>query len=109
MYVIQSTCPPVNENLMELLVFIDALKRASADKITAIVPYYGYSRQDKKSTPRTPISAKLVANLISKAGADRLLSVDLHAPQIQGFFDIPVDNLLSGRVFASKWGDTNLK
>ena len=102
-YVIQSTCPPVNENLMELLIFIDALKRASADKITAIVPYYGYSRQDKKSTPRTPISAKLVANLISKAGADRLLSVDLHAPQIQGFFDIPVDNLLSGRAFAKQW------
>ena len=102
-YVIQSTCPPVNENLMELLIFIDALKRASADKITAIVPYYGYSRQDKKSHPRTPISAKLVADLISRAGADRLLSVDLHAPQIQGFFDIPVDNLLSGRLFASKW------
>ena len=90
---------------MELLIFIDALKRASSEKITAIVPYYGYSRQDKKSNPRTPISAKLVADLIVKAGADRMLSVDLHAPQLQGFFDIPVDNLLSGLTFANQWKD----
>ena len=108
-FVIQSTSPPVNENIMELLIFIDALKRASADKITAVVPYYGYSRQDKKSKPRTPITAKLMADLISKAGAHRLLSIDLHAPQIQGFFDIPVDNLLSGVTFAKEWKKHNVK
>lgn len=94
-FVVQPTCPPVNENIMELLVMIDALRRASARRITAVVPYYGYARQDRKAQPRDPITAKLVANLITSAGARRLLSIDLHAPQIQGFFDIPVDNLYS--------------
>ncbi|WP_018248278.1 ribose-phosphate diphosphokinase [Orenia marismortui] len=92
-FVIQPTCPPVNDNLMELLVMIDALKRASAKEITAVVPYYGYARQDRKAKPRDPITAKLVANLLTEAGADRMLAIDLHARQIQGFFDIPVDNL----------------
>lgn len=94
-FVIQSSCPPVNDNLMELLIIIDALKRASAARITAVVPYYGYARQDRKVQPRVPISAKLVADLITTAGADRLLTMDLHAGQIQGFFNIPVDNLFS--------------
>jgi ribose-phosphate pyrophosphokinase len=94
-FVIQSTCPPVNDNLMELLVIIDALKRSSATRITAVVPYYGYARQDRKVQPRVPISAKLIADLITTAGADRLLTMDLHAGQIQGFFNIPVDNLFS--------------
>lgn len=94
-FVIQSTCPPTNDNLMELLIIIDALKRSSAARITAIVPYYGYARQDRKVQPRVPISAKLVADLITVAGADRLLTMDLHAGQIQGFFNIPVDNLFS--------------
>ena len=97
-FVIQSTCSPVNENLMELLLLIDALKRASARRITAVVPYYGYARQDRKVAPRVPISAKLVANLITTAGADRLLFIDLHAGQIQGFFDIPVDHLFAAPV-----------
>ena len=97
-FVIQSTCPPVNDNLMELLVILDALRRASASKITAVVPYYGYARQDRKSAPRTPISAKLVANLLTIAGADRVVTMDLHAGQIQGFFDIPVDNLYAAPV-----------
>jgi len=92
-FVVQSTCPPVNDNLMELLVMIDALKRASAGRISAVVPYYGYARQDRKVAPRHPISAKLVANMITVAGASRVLTMDLHAGQIQGFFDIPVDNL----------------
>lgn len=92
-YVIQSTSYPANDNLMELLVLIDALRRASAGRITAVIPYFGYARQDRKSAPRTPISAKLVANLITNAGADRVLTMDLHAAQIQGFFDIPTDNL----------------
>ncbi len=92
-FVIQSTSSPANDNMMELLVCLDALKRASARRITAVLPYYGYARQDRKSTPRTPISAKLVANLIVAAGAHRVLTLDLHAGQIQGFFDIPVDNL----------------
>lgn len=92
-FVIQSTCPPVNDNLMELLIMIDALKRSSASRITAVVPYYGYSRQDRKVQPRVPISAKLVADVLTIAGANRLLTMDLHAGQIQGFFDIPVDNL----------------
>ncbi|MCX7817429.1 MAG: ribose-phosphate pyrophosphokinase [Syntrophales bacterium] len=92
-FIIQSTCPPVNVNLMELLIMIDALKRASAYRITAVIPYYGYARQDRKVAPRAPISAKLVADLITTAGANRILSVDLHAGQIQGFFNIPVDNL----------------
>jgi len=97
-FVIQSTCSPVNRNLMELLLLIDALKRASARRITAVIPYYGYARQDRKVAPRQPISAKLVANLITVAGADRILSVDLHAGQIQGFFDIPVDHLYAAPV-----------
>ena len=92
-FVIQSTSYPANDNLMELLVTLDALKRASARRVTAVIPYYGYARQDRKSAPRTPISAKLVANLITAAGADRVLTLDLHAGQIQGFFDIPTDNL----------------
>ncbi len=99
-FIIQPTCPPVNENLMELLIMIDALKRASAARVTAVVPYYGYARQDRKVRPREPISAKLVANLLTVAGADRILSIDLHAGQIQGFFDIPVDNLPAGPLLA---------
>ncbi|MES0445194.1 MAG: ribose-phosphate pyrophosphokinase [Desulfobacterales bacterium] len=97
-FVIQSTCPPVNENLVELLLMIDAFKRSSADHITAVIPYYGYSRQDKKVAPRVPISAKLVADLLTVAGADRVITMDLHAGQIQGFFDIPVDNLFAAPV-----------
>ena len=99
MFVVQSTSYPANDNLMELLVALDALRRASARRITAVIPYYGYARQDRKSGPRTPISAKLVANLITKAGADRILTMDLHAGQIQGFFDIPTDNLFAAPVF----------
>ena len=97
---IQSTSFPANDHLMELLVTIDALKRSSARRITAVLPYFGYARQDRKTAPRTPISAKLVANLITTAGANRVLTLDLHAGQIQGFFDIPVDNLFSAPVFA---------
>ncbi|MBT5667527.1 MAG: ribose-phosphate pyrophosphokinase [Rhodospirillaceae bacterium] len=99
-FVVQSTSYPANDNLMELLVSIDALRRGSARRITAVIPYYGYARQDRKTGPRTPISAKLVANLITKAGADRVLTMDLHAGQIQGFFDIPTDNLFGEPVFA---------
>jgi len=99
-FVIQPTCPPVNENLMELLIIIDALRRASARKVIAVVPYYGYARQDRKETGRVPISARLVANLIETAGADRVLTMDLHAGQIQGFFNVPVDNLRSDPIFA---------
>ena len=98
-FVIQSTCTPVNDNLMDLLIMIDALRRASAGRITAVIPYFGYARQDRKTKPRDPISAKLVANLITHAGADRVLTMDLHANQIQGFFDIPVDNLLGSPLF----------
>ena len=97
-YVIQSTSKPANDNLVELLICIDALKRASAKQITAVIPYFGYARQDRKPGPRTPISAKLVANLITKSGADRVLTIDLHAGQIQGFFDIPVDNLYAAPI-----------
>jgi ribose-phosphate pyrophosphokinase len=100
-FVIQSTSAPANDNLMELLICIDALRRASAKRITAVVPYFGYARQDRKPGPRTPISAKLVANLITEAGADRVLAVDLHAGQIQGFFDIPTDNLYAAPVMAA--------
>ena len=100
-FVVQSTSYPANDNLMELLICIDALMRASAKRITAVVPYFGYARQDRKPGPRTPISAKLVANLITKAGADRVLSMDLHAGQIQGFFDIPTDNLWAAPVMAA--------
>ena len=97
-FVVQSTSYPANDNLMELLVTLDALRRGSARRITAVIPYYGYARQDRKSGPRTPISAKLVANLITSAGADRVLTIDLHADQIQGFFDIPTDNLFAAPV-----------
>src|SRR6266487_6524783 len=95
-FVIQPTCPPVNDTLMELLIMIDALKRASAHRITAVLPYYGYARQDRKVQPRVPISAKLVADLMEAAGVDRVLALDLHAGQIQGFFNIPVDHLFAG-------------
>lgn len=98
-FVVQSTSFPANDNLMELLVTIDALRRGSARRITAVLPYYGYARQDRKTGPRTPISAKLVANLITQAGANRVLTMDLHAGQIQGFFDIPTDNLMAAPVF----------
>jgi len=111
-FVVQSTSFPANDNLMELLICIDALKRASARRITAVVPYFGYARQDRKPGPRTPISAKLVADLITRAGADRVLSIDLHAGQIQGFFDIPTDNLYAAPVMAAdiqaRYGDESL-
>ncbi len=99
-FVVQSTCHPVNSNLMELLIWIECLRRASANRITAVIPYFGYARQDRKDEGRTPITAKLVANLITAAGADRVVCMDLHAAQIQGFFDIPVDHLSASRVFA---------
>ncbi|MGE5279592.1 MAG: ribose-phosphate diphosphokinase [Deltaproteobacteria bacterium] len=98
-FLVQPTCPPVNENMMELLIMLDAFKRASAGRITAVIPYYGYARQDRKDQPRVPISAKLVANLLTVAGADRILTMDLHAGQIQGFFDIPMDHLFAANVF----------
>jgi ribose-phosphate pyrophosphokinase len=97
-FVVQPTCPPVNENLVELLIMLDAFKRSSAARVTAVMPYFGYGRQDKKDKPRVPITAKLVADLVSKAGADRVLTMDLHAAQIQGFFDIPVDHLFAAPV-----------
>lgn len=99
-FVVQSTSFPANDNIMELLIIIDALRRASAKRITAVIPYFGYARQDRKVAARTPISAKLVANIITSAGADRVLTIDLHAGQIQGFFDIPVDNLYASPIFA---------
>jgi ribose-phosphate pyrophosphokinase len=99
-FVIQSTSYPANDNLMELLITLDALRRASARRVTAVIPYFGYARQDRKSGPRTPISAKLVANLITEAGANRVLTMDLHAGQIQGFFDIPVDNMFAAPLFS---------
>ncbi len=104
-FIVQSTCMPVNENLMELLIWIDCLKRASADRITAVLPYFGYARQDRKSEGRTPITAKLVANLITAAGANRVIAMDLHAAQVQGFFDIPVDHLLASPVFKHYYVD----
>ena len=104
-FLIQSTCNPVNDNLMELLVMIDACRRASAGRITAVMPYFGYARQDRKAKSHDPISAKLVANLLTSAGADRILTMDLHAPQIQGFFDIPVDNLVGMPIFARYYLD----
>lgn len=111
-FVIQSTSYPCNDNLMELLIIIDALRRASARRITAVIPYFGYARQDRKPGPRTPISAKLVANIITTAGANRVLSVDLHAGQIQGFFDIPTDNLYGAPVMSAdiqaRYGDQNV-
>ncbi len=108
-FVIQSTCPPVNDNIMKLLLIIDALKRASAGRITAVIPYYGYARQDRKVQPRVPISSKLVADLITVAGANRVLSVDLHAGQIQGFFNIPVDHLYASPVLADYVRSRNFK
>lgn len=108
-FVIQSTCPPVNDNLMELLIMIDALRRASAKRITAVIPFFGYARQDRKDQPRVPITAKLVANLLTQAGADRILTMDLHAGQIQGFFDIPVDHLLAAPVFISYFKKKKIK
>jgi ribose-phosphate pyrophosphokinase len=108
-FIIQSTSYPANDNLMELLVAMDALKRASARRITAVLPYFGYARQDRKSAPRTPISAKLVANLITSAGADRVLTLELHAGQIQGFFDIPTDNLFGTPVFTKDIMEKNGK
>lgn len=104
-YVIQSTCAPTNDNLMELLVMTDALKRASAATITAVIPYYGYARQDRKAAPRTPITAKLVADLITTSGVDRVVTIDLHAGQIQGFFNIPVDNLYAAPVILNYLND----
>lgn len=98
-YVMQPTCPPINENLMELLVMLDALKRASAGRITAVIPYFGYARADRKAAPRVPITAKLVANLITAAGANRVMAIDLHAGQLQGFFDIPLDHMQGRPVF----------
>ncbi len=107
-FVLQPTCPPVNDSLVELLVMLDAFKRASARRITAVLPYYGYARQDRKVLPRVPISAKLVANLITAAGAQRVLALDLHAGQIQGFFDIPVDHLFAAPVMIDYLGKKNL-
>jgi ribose-phosphate pyrophosphokinase len=104
-FLIQSTCYPVNDNIIELLVMIDALKRASAGRITAVIPYFGYARQDRKAKARDPISAKLVANIITVAGADRVLTMDLHAPQLQGFFDIPVDHLLGFPILTRYYRD----
>jgi ribose-phosphate pyrophosphokinase len=106
MFVLQSTSFPANDHLMELLITIDALRRSSARRITAVMPYYGYARQDRKTGSRTPISAKLVANLLTEAGANRVLTLDLHAAQIQGFFDIPLDNLYAGPVFSKDIKDT---
>ncbi len=108
-YIIQSTCNPCNDNLMELLVMIDALKRASAKRITAVVPYYGYARQDRKTRPRDPITAKLVANLLTVAGANRILTIDLHAGAIQGFFDIPVDHMTAVPLLAEHFANKDTK
>jgi ribose-phosphate pyrophosphokinase len=108
-FVVQSTCTPVNQSLMELLIMIDALKRASAGSIVAVIPYFGYARQDRKTKPRTPITAKLVADLISSAGADRVVAMDLHAGQIQGFFNIPFDHLYGMPVFIEELRHTDLK
>jgi ribose-phosphate pyrophosphokinase len=108
-FIVQPTSAPVNDNLMELLLMIDACRRSSAHRITAVIPYYGYARQDRKTRSREPISAKLVANLITVAGADRVLTMDLHAPQLQGFFDIPVDNLFGNRILADHIASLNLE
>ncbi len=107
-FVIQSTCYPANENLMELLIMIDALKRASAQRITAVLPYFGYARQDRKDQPRVPITAKLVANLLTRAGSNRILTMDLHAGQIQGFFDIPMDHLYAINIFVDYFRDKKI-
>ncbi|MCP4590159.1 MAG: ribose-phosphate pyrophosphokinase [bacterium] len=108
-FVVQSTSPPVNDNLMELLIFVDTLRRASANRITAVIPYFGYARQDRKAEGRTPITAKLVSNMITAAGADRVLAINLHADQIQGFFDIPVDHLSATRVIADHFMSLKLE
>lgn len=108
-FVVQSTSPPVNDNLMELLIFIDCLRRASAKRITAVIPYFGYARQDRKSEGRTPITAKLVANMITTAGANRVVTMNLHADQIQGFFDLPVDHLTAAPVIAKHFQSRNLQ
>lgn len=108
-FVIQSTNSPVNDNLMELLIMIDALRRASAGRVTAVIPYYGYARQDRKAKARDPITAKLVANLITAAGADRVLTMDLHAAQIQGYFDIPLDHLQGGKILADYFNTKNIE
>lgn len=108
-FIVQPTCPPSNDNLMELLIMIDAMRRASAKRITAVIPYFGYARQDRKDQPRVPITAKLVANLLTTSGVDRILTMDLHAGQIQGFFDIPVDHLFSVGVFVDYFSKKNVK
>ena len=108
-FIVQPTCPPTNNNLMELLIMIDAIKRASARRITAVIPYFGYARQDRKDQPRVPITAKLVANLLESAGADRILTMDLHAGQIQGFFDIPLDHLFAVNVVVEYIGKKKVK
>ncbi len=108
-FIVQPTCPPSNDTLMELLIMIDALRRASAHRITAVMPYFGYARQDRKDQPRVPITAKLVANLLTTAGANRILTMDLHAGQIQGFFDIPVDHLFSVGVFVDYFSKMDIK
>lgn len=108
-FIIQPTCPPTDQNLMELLIMLDAFNRASADRVTAVIPYFGYARSDKKDRPRVPIAAKLVANLITKAGAERVLTIDLHASQIQGFFDIPVDHLFAAPIMVNYFNDNPLE
>ena len=108
-FIVQPTCPPTNNNLMELLIMIDAMKRASARRITAVIPYYGYARQDRKDQPRVPITAKLVANLIESAGADRILTMDLHASQIQGFFDVPMDHLFAVNTVVDHFAKKKMK
>ncbi len=108
-FIVQPTCPPSNDNLMELLIMIDAMRRASAHRITAVIPYFGYARQDRKDQPRVPITAKLVANLLTTSGVNRILTMDLHAGQIQGFFDIPVDHLFSVGVFVDYFSKMNVK
>lgn len=108
-FIVQSTCPPTNNNLMELLIMIDAMKRASARRITAVIPYFGYARQDRKDQPRVPITAKLVANLLVTAGSDRVLTMDLHASQIQGFFDIPLDHLFAVKVVVDYFKKKKIK
>ena len=108
-FIVQPTCPPVNDTIMELLILIDACRRASADRITAVLPYYGYARQDRKDQPRVPITAKLVANLVVAAGANRVLTMDLHANQIQGFFDIPVDHLYAINILSEYFKEKQIK
>src|SRR3989338_7977999 len=108
-FIVQPTCPPTNNNLMELMIMIDALKRASAWRITAVIPYFGYARQDRKDQPRVPISAKLIANLLTVSGADRVLTMDLHASQIQGFFDIPLDHLFAVNVLVDHFKKKKIK